>query len=162
HTVLGRIDESARPDLRHAGGSDCSLDRQCRDVQADPPPFGGADGQGFLRRDADRNRRAGQGGRAAHPRGRTLQPLLRPSGRVDEALAWNDRALKIVRASSNPKREVSTLADRGDLLLRAGRLEAAEAAFGDALKLATKNGDDSRRAGILADLGALHMFRGAY
>jgi CHAT domain-containing protein/Flp pilus assembly protein TadD len=84
------------------------------------------------------------------------------SGQVNAALAWNDRAIKIVRGSSNPKREVSTLADRGNLLLRAGRLDAAEAVFTEALRLATQNHDDSERASIFADLGALHMFAGAY
>ncbi len=84
------------------------------------------------------------------------------SGRVDEALSWNDRALKIVRASSNPAREASILVDRGNLLMRAGRLDAAKRVLADALKIATTAGDDSRRAEILADLGGLHMFEGAY
>jgi CHAT domain-containing protein/Flp pilus assembly protein TadD len=84
------------------------------------------------------------------------------SGRVDEALALNDRALKIVRASTDPKREASILEDRGELLWRAGRFSAAEAAVTDALKVATENRDDYRSASILTRLGMMNMFRGAY
>jgi len=81
------------------------------------------------------------------------------AGRIDEAMAWNDRALAIVRGASNSSREVSVLTDRGNLLLRAGRLTAAKAAFEDALKIATT---DRQRADIFGHLGSLHMIDGAY
>jgi CHAT domain-containing protein len=84
------------------------------------------------------------------------------SGRVEEALAWNDRALVLVRGSNNPKREADVLDKRADLLQKAGRYDAAAALYGDLLALATKNGDLSREASVYADLGALHLFQGTY
>jgi CHAT domain-containing protein len=93
---------------------------------------------------------------------RKLANLEVLSGRTEEGLAWNDRALERVRAASNVKREAELMEERGTLLQNAGRYDAAVAVLGDALKLATKNNDTYRAAAIHGDLGALHMFQGTY
>jgi CHAT domain-containing protein/Flp pilus assembly protein TadD len=84
------------------------------------------------------------------------------SGRTDEALAWNERALGLVRSPGNRAREAVVLQDRANLLLRGSRLGAAEPVFYEALEISKKNGDVYRQASILADTGALNMFRGTY
>lgn len=83
-------------------------------------------------------------------------------GRVDDAMAWNDRAVALIAASKNPQRDAAILNDRGNLLLRAGRLDEAEGAFEDALAIATDAGDVHRRGEVLSDLGELNMVRGQY
>ena len=84
------------------------------------------------------------------------------SGCTDEALAWNDQALAMVRASKNRHYEASLRQDRGSLLVRGGRLSDAETAFEDALVLAELLDDHARQASILSDLGWLHVWRGEY
>jgi CHAT domain-containing protein/Flp pilus assembly protein TadD len=84
------------------------------------------------------------------------------SGRIDEALAWNDRALALVRETRQPKREAGVLEKRADLLQKAGRNEEAVALYEQILKLAIANADPSLEASIEGDLGALHMFQGTY
>jgi CHAT domain-containing protein/tetratricopeptide (TPR) repeat protein len=83
-------------------------------------------------------------------------------GKLPEALAWNDRALKIVRASDNARRTAEVLADRGTLLQNGGRLDEAAKTYNDALQIATANADTSREASIHSSLGALYMFDGSY
>jgi CHAT domain-containing protein/Tfp pilus assembly protein PilF len=82
------------------------------------------------------------------------------SGHVDEALAWNDKALAIVRASKNQKREASILNARGELLLGGSRYGAAEKAFLDSLALAETVGDVFQQGTTTSDLGTLYFFRG--
>ena len=84
------------------------------------------------------------------------------AGRVDEALMWNDRALKSVRDANDTKGECAVLEDRASLLQRVGRFDDALAIYGDVMALAIASGDFYREASIHADLGALHMFRGLY
>jgi CHAT domain-containing protein len=84
------------------------------------------------------------------------------SGRVEEALAWNDRALALVRETKQPKREAGVLEKRADLLQKAGRFEEAVALYEQLLKLATSSADLSLEASIECDLGSLHMFQGTY
>jgi CHAT domain-containing protein len=84
------------------------------------------------------------------------------AGDTDAALAWNDKALQLVRASANPRREASLLQDRANVLLRGSRMTAAESTFKEALKIAEKLGNVHRQASIDADLGALDFFRGDY
>lgn len=84
------------------------------------------------------------------------------SGRLDEALVWNDRALKLARESRNGKREAGVLRDRAELLQKGGRYDDAIPFYDQALDLATKDGDRLRVAYIRGDLGSLHMFRGEY
>ena len=91
-----------------------------------------------------------------------LAELEMLGGRVEESLAWNDRALKLARQSSTPKRAASVLQDRGSLLTKAGRFDAALAAYEEALRAATGDGDVWRQASIQSDIGSLYMFQGAY
>ncbi|MGZ5433474.1 MAG: CHAT domain-containing protein [Thermoanaerobaculia bacterium] len=93
---------------------------------------------------------------------RNLAELELLSGRLDEALAWNDRALKLIRERGDPKREASVLRDRADLLEKGGRYDASLPLFEDALKLATQTSHRHLQAQIHGDLGAAHMLRGAY
>jgi CHAT domain-containing protein len=60
------------------------------------------------------------------------------SGRIDDALAWNDRALELVRAENSPETEVIVLQRRADTLVRGGRFAAAEKVFAQARALAEK------------------------
>jgi len=84
------------------------------------------------------------------------------SGKLPEALAWNDRALKLVRESDNVRRTAEVLADRGTLLQNGGRFDEAAKTFKEALQIATANGDTNREAAIHSALGALYMFDGSY
>lgn len=84
------------------------------------------------------------------------------TGRVDEGLAWNDRALAVARATKQPKREAGVLEARADLLQTAGRYPEAEAIDQKVLKIAKENADVWMEASIENDLGALHMFQGTY
>ena len=89
----------------------------------------------------------------------TLEVL---SGRTDEALVWNDRALERVRAGKQIGREAALLSERGTLLMQAGQLDPAETAFEHALQFAKQHGKTERIALIHIDLGTLHMLRGTY
>ncbi|HEV8433876.1 MAG TPA: CHAT domain-containing protein [Thermoanaerobaculia bacterium] len=84
------------------------------------------------------------------------------SGKLDDALAWNDQALKLVRASDNPRRVADILDARGTLLQNGGRSDDALRVYNEALQIAQTNGDAYREAGIHASLGALYMFQGSY
>jgi CHAT domain-containing protein/tetratricopeptide (TPR) repeat protein len=91
-----------------------------------------------------------------------LASLESLSGRTDEALVWNERALKEVRASNKPRREASILQDRATLLQNGGRNKAAVDVLHDALKIAVANKDVFREATTQSDLGTLHFFQGNY
>jgi CHAT domain-containing protein/Tfp pilus assembly protein PilF len=84
------------------------------------------------------------------------------SGKLDDALAWNDRVLKLVRASDNAGRVADALQARATLLQNGGRYEEALRTYDEALQIAQTNGDASREADIRASLGALYMFEGSY
>jgi len=84
------------------------------------------------------------------------------AGRVDEALAWNDRALESVREEKNARYERAILEDRAGLLQKAGRYDEAFAGYGDVLAMAMESGDVFREASAHADLGMLHMLRGSF
>ncbi|HYC60679.1 MAG TPA: CHAT domain-containing tetratricopeptide repeat protein [Thermoanaerobaculia bacterium] len=84
------------------------------------------------------------------------------TGRVDEALQWNDRALTVVRTLNDPAREDLVLEDRAGLLLKAGRFTDALALYEELLKRAVKRAHVSRQAAIHCDLGTLHMYRGTF
>jgi CHAT domain-containing protein len=84
------------------------------------------------------------------------------SGRLDEGLAWNDRALSLARAAGNPKSEAAVLEARGDLLQMAGREEAALGLFEESMKIATANNDLRRQASLHSTIGTLMMFKGTY
>jgi len=84
------------------------------------------------------------------------------SGRIDDALAWSDRALKLVRDARRPQLEAGVLEKRADLLQKAGRYDEAVPLYEQLLKLAKANGDLSLEASVESDLGALHMSQGTY
>lgn len=84
------------------------------------------------------------------------------TGRVDEGLAWNDRALAVVRETNQTKREADVLEARADLLQKAGRYPEAEAIDQRVLKIAKENADLWMEASVESDLGTLHMFQGTY
>lgn len=84
------------------------------------------------------------------------------SGRVDEGLAWNDRALALVREMKNARRERGVLAKRADLLQTAGRYDESIALYETLLKGAIADADRSSEASIESDLGMIFMFQGQY
>jgi CHAT domain-containing protein/predicted negative regulator of RcsB-dependent stress response len=84
------------------------------------------------------------------------------SGRVDEALAWNDRALAAVRETKQMHSEAGVLEKRADLLQKAGRYAEAAALYDQLLKTAVANADLPLEASIESDLGTLHMLQGTY
>ncbi|HEX5757838.1 MAG TPA: CHAT domain-containing protein [Thermoanaerobaculia bacterium] len=83
------------------------------------------------------------------------------SGRLEQALAWNDKALALVRGKDR-KREASVLDDRAELFRRSGRLGEAEALFNETLAIATETNDLLGQVTALSDLGTVAMLRGAY
>ena len=93
---------------------------------------------------------------------RNLSELELLSGRLEEALVWNDRALKLIREKGDARREARILRDRANLLEKGGRYDTALPLFENALKLATQKADRHLEAEIQGDLGTAHMLRGAY
>ncbi|MDQ3281189.1 MAG: CHAT domain-containing protein [Acidobacteriota bacterium] len=89
-----------------------------------------------------------------------LSEIEELSGCTNEALAWNDKALAMVRASKNWKREAYLLDTRGGLLVNSSRFTEAEAAFVDALAIAETIGDVYQQASLLSSLGNLYFTRG--
>lgn len=83
------------------------------------------------------------------------------SGRLPEALAWNDRALQFVYERKQPSRELSLLEDRGLLLMQANRYTDALRVLDQAQAIAEPR-DVCLKASILTDIGSLHMYRGHY
>lgn len=84
------------------------------------------------------------------------------SGRTDEGLEWNQRALTAARNAGNKKKELEILEARGDLLHKAGRFDAALAQFEDALRIAVADGDTGAEASLHHSIGTLHYFNGNY
>jgi CHAT domain-containing protein len=84
------------------------------------------------------------------------------AGRVEEALGWNDRALKLAREAQDARRAARVLEDRAALLHTAGRYEDALALYDEILQFAVQTKDVSWQASIHADIGAAHMFQGTY
>jgi CHAT domain-containing protein/tetratricopeptide (TPR) repeat protein len=84
------------------------------------------------------------------------------SGRVDEALGWNDRALAAVRETKQAGREAGVIEKRAGLLQKAGRYAEAAALYDQLLKTAVANADLPLEASIESDLGTLHMLQGTY
>lgn len=82
------------------------------------------------------------------------------SGQLDAALAWNDRALGLVRG--NVFRQTSVLQERANLLHRGERLAEAAETFARALELARNDKNVPLQATILADLGSLEFTAGHY
>jgi CHAT domain-containing protein/Tfp pilus assembly protein PilF len=93
---------------------------------------------------------------------RKLAELESLGGKIDDALAWNDRALKLVRELNDVRRSAALLEERGTLLQNATRFDDAVKSFKEALQIAVTSDDRSRQAAIHSDLGALYMFDGSY
>lgn len=77
---------------------------------------------------------------------------------IDDALAWNSRALEAVRSTRNQLKESSVLEERGLLLLQSDRLPEAEGALEEALEIAVAIQSETQQASIesrLADVGFL-------
>jgi len=91
-----------------------------------------------------------------------LADLDLSSGRIEEALGWNDRALAIVRETKQPQRETDILQKRAGLLQKAGRYQEALALYDQLLTVAKTNADLFLEASVESDLGSLHMFQGTY
>ncbi len=82
--------------------------------------------------------------------------------RIDEALAWNDRALEAVRGAQNRLKEAAVLEERGMLLMQGDRLAEAENALHQALEIATAIQSDTRRASIESRLADVSFLTGNY
>lgn len=91
-----------------------------------------------------------------------LADLELVAGHIDEALAWNDRALALARAATNWKREARLLEERAGMLKDDGRYDRAEETFNQALKIADGCGDIYEQASIKASVGMMNMLRGRY
>ena len=83
------------------------------------------------------------------------------TGRVDEALAWNDRERMLAR-DSEPAREPWILIERGSLLQKAGRVRDSEKAYGEALAVAGKFHDVHCSGAVHTQLGLLQYYAGNY
>jgi tetratricopeptide (TPR) repeat protein len=86
--------------------------------------------------------------------------LLR--GRVDEALAWNDRGLQLARERNDMRRQTQTLRARANLLSNAGRYEEARAVYDTVLERARGARDVRREADVEAGIGFAYFAEGAY
>jgi CHAT domain-containing protein/tetratricopeptide (TPR) repeat protein len=84
------------------------------------------------------------------------------SGRIDDALAWNDRALELVRAENSPETEAIVLTRRAETLARGGRFAAAEKVFSQALALAEKSEHFELQVSIHLSIGTMNRTRGRY
>lgn len=84
------------------------------------------------------------------------------SGRIDDALAWNDRALELVRAERSPETEVTVLMRRAETLVRGGRFAAAEKVFAQAGALAEANGYFNLQVSVDLSRATMNRTRGRY
>jgi CHAT domain-containing protein len=84
------------------------------------------------------------------------------SGKIDDALVWNDRALELVRAENSPETEALVLKRRADTLVRGGRFAAAEKAFVEALALAEKSEHFELQASIHLSSAEMNRTRARY
>jgi|GEM_PF-901849 len=84
------------------------------------------------------------------------------SGRIDEALAWNDRALELVRAEKSSLIEALVLKRRAETLVRGGRFAAAEKAFAQGQALTEENQYFDLQASIDLSSASMNRTRGRY
>jgi CHAT domain-containing protein/tetratricopeptide (TPR) repeat protein len=84
------------------------------------------------------------------------------SGKIDDALAWNDRALELVRAENSPLTEIVVLKGRAEMLVRGGRFAAAEKVFAEASALAEENEFFDLQVSIDLSRATMNMTRGRY
>lgn len=88
---------------------------------------------------------------------RSLVEIEVASGRFDEALLWNEKALALARLKGDAREEADGLVLRAQVLQKENRLEEAKKALGDALALAQKSGSEDRLAWIHKQLGELAL-----
>ena len=91
-----------------------------------------------------------------------LADLEMLSGRIEDALAWNDRALELVRAEKSPETEALVLKRRAETLMSAGRFSAAETAFAQALALAEATQSFYLQVSIHLSAAQMNRTRGRY
>lgn len=91
-----------------------------------------------------------------------LAELEMLSGRIDDALAWNDRALELVRAEKSPETEVIVLKRRAETLVRGGRFAAAEKELAQALALAEEHEHFDLQVSIHLSSAQMNRTRGRY
>jgi CHAT domain-containing protein/predicted negative regulator of RcsB-dependent stress response len=91
-----------------------------------------------------------------------LAELEMLSGRIDDALAWNDRALELVRAEKSPETEVIVLKRRAETLVRGGRFAAAEKELAQALALAEEHEHFDLQVSIHLSIAQMNRTRGRY
>lgn len=91
-----------------------------------------------------------------------LAELEMLSGRIDDALAWNDRALELLRAENSPETEVVVLIRRADTLVRGSRFAAAEKVFTQALTLAEEHESFDLQVSIYLSSAQMNRTRGRY
>src|ERR1051325_289040 len=84
------------------------------------------------------------------------------SGRIDGALAWNNRALELVRAEGTPLMEVIALKWRAEILVKGGRFAAAEKVFAQARTLAEKKEYFDMQVFIGLSSATMNRTRGRY
>lgn len=83
------------------------------------------------------------------------------TGRVDEALAWNDR-MRTLALNSDPAGESWIVIQRGVLLEKAGRFHDAEKAYDEALTIAERLQNGHGIGAVHTQLGLLHYYTGNY
>ena len=83
-------------------------------------------------------------------------------GRIDDALAWNDRALELVRAEKSPLVEVRVLKHRAEMLVRGSRFAAAEKVFAQAWSLAGEHEFFDLQVSIGLSSATMNRTRGRY
>jgi tetratricopeptide (TPR) repeat protein len=83
-------------------------------------------------------------------------------GRIDDALAWDDRALELVRAEKSALMEIIALKHRAETLVRGGRFAAAEEAFAHASALAEENQYFDVQVSVALSIANMNRIRGRY
>jgi CHAT domain-containing protein len=91
-----------------------------------------------------------------------LAELEMLSGRIDDALTWNDRALELVRTENHPETEILVLKRGAEMLVRAGRFATAEQAFAQALALAGEHEHFYLQVSLYLSRAQMNRTRGRY
>lgn len=84
------------------------------------------------------------------------------SGKIDDALVWNDRALEIVREEQSEQTEAVVLKSRAEVLVGAGRFAAAEKVFAQAMAIAEKNEYFYLQVSLYLSSAQMNRTRGRY
>lgn len=90
----------------------------------------------------------------------SLEEIEELSGRIDDALAWNDKAAGIARRRGDRAMEACSLDHRGRILMAGQRFDAAEKTFSMALDVARSAEHKALEGLIHKDLAFLDLTRG--